>query len=82
MSGAITVPSVIERFRVYHALPGNCAWGSLHVVLDDCNFENGHVQYSIDAARQDGDSEGAALGEILLQMSRTQRAKISREAVK
>lgn len=77
-SAKITVPEVIERFRSYKAKPGNGVWGSLHIVLDDFNLADHHVEFCIKYAIDKGDIEGAELGKILLQMSETQRNKIAR----
>jgi hypothetical protein len=71
-----TIPEVIDRFAAYYRRPGNGAWGSLHVVLDDGNVEDQFVRFCINVALEEGDIEGAALGEILLTMSKTQRAKL------
>lgn len=72
-----TIPSVRERFQRYHErFP---SWGSLHIVLDDGNVADNHVQWSIDHAVDYQDEEGAALGRILLTMSKTQRRKLGRE---
>jgi hypothetical protein len=65
---------VFERFYAYYRK--NPTWGSLHIVLDDGNIYDDHVQFCIDYARERGDVEGAELGEILLRMSRTQRRKL------
>jgi hypothetical protein len=73
-----SIPDVIERFRAYNRQHG--AWGSLHVVLDDGNVEDCHVEFCIAHAEQSGDTEGAELGRVLLQMSKTQRAKIGNRA--
>lgn len=70
----LTIPEVSARFAAYHEK--HLAWGSLHVVLDDQNIEDHSVRFCIEAAEKDGDEEGAALGRILLQMSKTQRLKI------
>lgn len=72
-----TIPEVIDRFRAYKALPQNACWGSLHIVLDDNNINDCHVQFCIDYARERGDTEGEELGKLLLQMSKTQRLKLS-----
>lgn len=69
-----TIPEVIDRFMAYHEQ--NRAWGWLHVVLDDDNVDDGDVQGCIDMAAEHGDTEAAELGKILLQMSKTQRARI------
>ena len=79
-SATLTVPEVLERFQMYHREPGNSCWGSLHIVLDDGNLKDHHVKFCIEFAEKRGDREGAELGKILLQMSETQRDKISRLA--
>nr|WP_250808197.1 hypothetical protein [Neorhizobium tomejilense] len=71
-----SIPQVVARFAAYYELPGNGAWGSLHIVLDDGNVSNGNVEFCIEAAADSGDEEGRQLAEILLAMSRTQRAKL------
>jgi hypothetical protein len=70
----VTIPEVLDRFVAYYRGPRGGAWGSLHIVLDDHNIEDHSVQFCIDNAGDD--EEGAALGEILLKMSKTQRGKI------
>jgi hypothetical protein len=77
-SATITVPEVIERFASYHE--EYAAWGSLHIVLDDFNLADHHVQFCIDYAEEKGDIEGAELARILLKMSPSQRKKIGRTA--
>jgi len=72
------IPDVIERFRAYYQKPGNGAWGSLHIVLDDGNTQDDNVRFCIQAAEERGDTEGAELARLLLRMSRTQRGKIAR----
>ena len=69
-----TIPEVVERFAAYFA--ANPAWGSLHVVLDDGNVADSSVQFCIEYAAERGDDEGAALGRVLLTMSKTQRSKL------
>lgn len=72
----VAIPEVIEHFHRYFI--GNPTWGSLHIVLDDGNINDGHVQFCINYAVEKGDEEGVVLGEILLRMSKTQRSKIPR----
>lgn len=73
-SATITVPEVKARFEVYHL--NNPAWGSLHIVLEDNNVKDSHVQSCIDDALKEGDLEGAELGRILLKMSKSQRLRL------
>lgn len=75
-----TIPEVIDRFRAYQAIPGNGAWGSLHVVLDDDNVDDSTVAFCIEYAEKCGDTEGAELARILLTMSRTQRSRLGKIA--
>ena len=71
----LNIPEVIYRFRAYHAI--HRAWGSLHIVLDDCNVEDSSVKFCIEYAKEKGDKEGEELGMILLKMSKTQRLKLA-----
>lgn len=74
-SAKVTIPEVIDRFRAYHHK--NLVWGSLHVVLDDLNLEDGTVKFCEKYAEENGDKEGAELARILLQMSRSQRKRLA-----
>ena len=69
-------PEIYERFKEYHE--ENPAWGSLHIVLDDANLEDSHVEFCVQWAEQRGDFEGAALARLLLRLSKTQRGRISK----
>lgn len=71
----LLTPELIARFRAY--LEDNPVWGSLHIVLSDCNFEDFHVQYVIDRAATEKDAEGLELARLLLRMNKTQRRKLS-----
>jgi hypothetical protein len=71
-----TVPQVLPFVRAYYN--DHAAGGSLHIALDDGNLEDGNIQYCIDSANERGDDAGAALGRLLLEMTRTQRAKVYR----
>ena len=64
--------------RDYYAKPGNSVGGSLHIVLDDENIEDVHVEFCRDQAREKGDDDGVRLAEMLLLMSKTQRKKLAR----
>ena len=69
-----TIPEVLDRFKRYHE--ENLTWGSLHIVLDEHNIEDDCIQYCIDRASSESDTEGEELGRILLRMSKTQRLKL------
>ncbi len=69
-----TIPQVVERFAAYYKK--NPVWGSLHIVLDDGNYESNHVKFCVEYAKMTGDVEGESLANILLEMSSTQRLKL------
>lgn len=75
-----TVPDVLPRVQTYYAQAGNGAGGSLHIVLDDFNLEDHSVQFCIEWAEERGDTEGAEIGRLLLQMTRSQRGRIAKQA--
>ena len=64
------------RFGRY--LKQHPSWGSLHIVLDDDNVENHHVEFCKKYAMENGDTEGAELAELLLGMSESQRLNLNR----
>lgn len=83
-----TVPEVMPLATAYYRFPGCGVGGCLHIVLDDENIEDGHIQYCIECARDPEfwvtrehyngyDEAGELLGRLLLLMSPTQRSKIS-----
>lgn len=75
-TGKPSLPDVAAMFRAYYQQPGNGAWGSLHIVLDDGNTDDDSVRLCIGFAQERGDTEGERLANILLAMSRTQRRKL------
>ena len=74
-----TVPEVLPLAECYYGLPGNGVGGSLHIVLDDENIENGHVLFCWEQAIHTGDGPGEYLAWLLLGMSETQRLKLHRQ---
>lgn len=77
MENKPTVPEVLPIVKAYYAKPGNGVGGSLHIVLDDGNIDTKSVEFCKEYARQNNDSDGIALAELLLKMSYTQRKKLS-----
>ena len=65
-----------EIFRMYHEMPENGAWGNLHIVLDDGNIRDDDINFCISKAIEEKDYLGAALGYLLLSMTKTQRLKV------
>lgn len=72
-----TVPEVLPVARAYIAKDGNGVGGSLHIVLEDQNVADGHVQHCREYAIERDDADGVALADLLAQMSKTQRSKIA-----
>jgi hypothetical protein len=72
-----TIPEVAPLVRAYYAKPGNGVGGSLHIVLEDSNIDDDSVRFCRKYAEERGDSDGVALADILLRMSRTQRGKLA-----
>jgi hypothetical protein len=72
-----TVPQLVPLIRAYYAKPGNLVGGNLHAVLDDGNLADGHIEWCLARARDEGDADGVLLAELLLQMTPTQRRKLA-----
>jgi len=81
------VSEIVPLANSYHLFPGCGAGGSLHIVIDDPNFEDESIQYCIECARNPGfwvcrdhydghDEAGELLGRLLLLMSITQRRQV------
>lgn len=72
------IPDVLPLVRAYRA--NNAAGGSLHIVLEDGNVDDGSVLFCESLAQQNGDADGARVAALLLRMSKTQRRKLTRIA--
>lgn len=78
-----TVPDVLPLVRrLYKDIDvcsrgSGCVGGHLHIVLDDCNVEDGHVAYCYEQAKLDDCDTCVALCKLLLEMSKTQRSKLA-----
>lgn len=55
---------------------GRAAGGYLHIVVDDGNLEDGHIQYCIGDAREHGDRHAVLIGEELLSWSMEKREEL------
>jgi len=73
----ITVPDALPLVRRYYALPGNGSGGALHIVLDECNVEDGNIDWCMKRAEANRDHAGQALALVLRRMSKTQRRKLA-----
>lgn len=76
MSRKPTIPEVAPFIRMYYAMDGHGVGGSLHIVLDDGNVEDHSVSFCRTWALERQDYFGAALANILLRMSRSQRWRL------
>jgi hypothetical protein len=72
-----SIPEVLDLFVAYHRTHG--AWGNLHIVLDDGNVSDTHVEWCQHHPYDVDDTEGIRLAGILRQMSKTQRLKLPRK---
>lgn len=72
----VTVPELIQAVKYYYSLEGNQCGGSLHIVLDDDNIEDSHIEMCIRYANKRNDMEGIKLGKMLLAASYNQRKKL------
>lgn len=64
----------LELFREYYAK--NPTWGSLHIVLEDGNVKDTHVQHCIEYAMSKNDGLGEGLARLLLTKSKSQRINL------
>lgn len=71
-----TVPEVLPLVWDLYDRPGGGVGCCLHMVLDDGNVADGHVAECLEYAKENGHAECIALAELMLKMSRTQRAKL------
>lgn len=70
----LTVPEVIQEVEaLYRRSAVGCC---LHVVLDDGNVDDSHVQFCIEQAVESGHLECEALARKLWTMTKTQRRKL------
>jgi hypothetical protein len=72
-----TVQEVADVVRAYLSQPGSCAGGNFHLVLANRNVDDAHVHFCIEQATAAGDAPGVELGQLLLQMTKTQRLKLT-----
>jgi hypothetical protein len=72
------VSEVVALARAYYKKPGNSVGGCLHIVLDDGNLADSHLQACVEWAKALHDEDGLVLATKLLAMSPTQRRKVYR----
>ena len=69
-----TVPQILPFVQALYEV--EIVGGSLHIMLDDGNTEDNHVDYCIESAKKRGDVYGELLARALKFMSETQRLKL------
>jgi hypothetical protein len=74
----LTIPDVVPFLSAYREKPGNSSGGSLHIVIDDGNYANGHIEFCREYAAERGDADGVELADMFSKLTRTQRRKICR----
>lgn len=62
--------------HLYECVPGGNLGGHLHIVLDDGNLKDSHIQACIDWAVEAGDEWQADLGHVIMRLTATQRGKV------
>lgn len=65
----LTKDSIDTLVDAFYKLPENGAGGSLHVVLDDHNWERSNVEFCLGWAKDNGDEAGQALAALLLELT-------------
>lgn len=63
-----------DKFKLYKRMKGT--WDNLHIVMEDKNIKNNHVQWCLDQCQKKEDVSGAELAQILLGLSKSQRIKL------
>lgn len=69
-----TIKEILPLLELYY--PDNVTGGSLHIVLEDGNINDGSVEYCKRYAIESGDTSGQLIADALLGMTKTQRQKI------
>lgn len=71
-----TVPEVVALARKYYEHPNNLCGGNLHIVLDDRNLADHHIEACRQMAAAEADEAGVQLADMLLAMTPTQRRRV------
>lgn len=67
---------VMNLVDAYYALEGNICGGNLHIVLDDENLEDNHLQWCAGLAYGRGDHQAMDIVHLMLFMTMKQRKKV------
>lgn len=72
----MTINDVLPACVALYALPGHGVGGCLHIVLEDGNLKNHHVQFCVDYAREQDCPTCQRIAADILALSMTQRRKL------
>lgn len=72
-----TIPDIVPLVLEYYQREGNDVGGIFHVVLDDKNYEQCFAVSALEEAKSLGDPLTLKIAEMLVEMSSTQRRKLS-----
>lgn len=75
--GRPVVADVQPLMWAYRDSPGGNVGGNLHIILDDGNIRDKDIKHCRDVCRHRHDLAGLRLCELLLQMSKSQRARLA-----
>ncbi len=75
-----TVPEVLPLLREIYTR--HCAGCCLHIVTDDGNVEQDHIDYCVGYARERGHEDCLRAATMLAQMTITQRMKVYKSYAK
>ena len=74
MTDRPTVPDVLSLVNaVYQRHAAGCC---LHILTDDGNVEQGHADFCVEQAREQGHDDCLKAAEMLAKMTKTQRLKV------
>lgn len=72
-----SIPDIVPLVLEYYAREGNSAGGIFHVIIDDKNYEQCFANSALVEARETKDPLTIQIAEMLVEMSSTQRRKLS-----
>lgn len=76
LDNAKTLDEIKECVALYYDANETLVGGSLHIVLDDYNYEGYHVAWCREHAQSVGDLDGVKIAEALLDLSIEDRATV------
>ncbi len=71
------ISEIMPMIREYH--DNHLSFGTLHVVLEDENIKDKHINFCFQESLREGDQDGMLLSLLLLDMNKKQRREIIRK---